>query len=89
MTVYTIDDFEFKVRQERVAQDEKWGEQSHTVFIWLAILGEEFGELQKACLEWRFYEYYHRPCEVGDELVQVAAVAKAMYESLKRQGWIH
>jgi hypothetical protein len=83
-----LDDFEFEVRGERARQDEKWGEQKHSPFIWLAILGEEFGELQKACLEWQFHEYYHRPCEIEHELIQVAAVAKAMYESLKRQGLI-
>ena len=40
-----------EVREEREAQEEKWGSQHHAPMEWLAILGEEFGEACKAALE--------------------------------------
>ncbi len=80
-----MDTFEALVKQERQRQDKKWGEQNHHPFIWLVILGEEYGELQKACLEEYFEEFYH-PQEgaIETELIQVVAVAKAMWECIKR-----
>ena len=62
---------------ERVRQDEKWGEQNHDVFKWLAILGEEVGEANKAALE---NDY----SELMQELIQIGAVTVAMIESLER-----
>lgn len=62
---------------ERYAQDAKWGEQNHYPAYWLAILGEEVGEANKAFLE-NDVEGYR------SELVQVAAVATAMVESIDR-----
>ncbi len=62
---------------ERNKQDIKWGEQNHDIYKWLAILGEEVGEVNKAALEDQYDE-------VVDELVQIAAVAVAMIESLDR-----
>ena len=32
------------ILRERFNQDEKWGEQNHDIYKWLAILGEEVGE---------------------------------------------
>ena len=61
------------VKEERERQDAKWGEQLHDPYTWIAILGEEYGEVCKAALE-----------DNGgyrDELVQVAAVAIAAIES--------
>ena len=66
--------------EERKSQDKKWGEQNHHPFKWLAILGEEVGEVNKAILENSLVDYY-------DELVQVAAVAIAMIESAHRGKW--
>lgn len=78
---------------ERVRQDVKWGEQNHDAERWMLILGEEYGEAQKAALELtvaverkpldaakvvRFVGEYRR------ELVQVAAVALAAIECLDR-----
>ena len=62
---------------ERDRQDKKWGEQNHDVYKWLAILGEEVGEVNKAALE----ENYN---ETIDELIQIGAVVVAMIESLER-----
>ena len=81
--------FEGLVSLERSRQDRKWGEQNHNPFVWLAILGEEFGELQKAILEYNFADYYKEPTkEIETELIQVTAVAKAMWECGKRNGWL-
>ena len=81
--------FEELVQVERQKQDEKWGQQDHHTFIWITILGEEFGELQKAVLENYFNDYYRKPTKtIENELIQVVAVAKAMWEAGKRNGWI-
>ncbi len=70
------------ITTERKRQDEKWGMQNHDNFTWLAILGEEFGEAQKAALEYRFgnssLDDYRK------ELIHVAAVAVAAIECFDR-----
>lgn len=68
------------IMEERARQDEKWGEQNHDPFVWLAILGEEYGEACKTAYEG---EEHH----LRVELVHVAAVAVAMLECGDRQGW--
>jgi len=65
------------ILSERQKQDDKWGEQNHDIYKWLAILGEEVGEVNKAALEGKYNE-------VIDELIQIGAVAVAMIESLDR-----
>jgi len=65
---------------ERQRQDDKWGEQNHHPYKWLAILGEEVGESNKAILEGSLLNY-------RDELIQVAAVAIAAIECLERGTW--
>jgi len=65
------------IMAERVRQDEKWGEQNHDVYKWLAILGEEVGEANKAALD---NDY----SELMQELIQIGAVTVAMIESLER-----
>jgi len=62
---------------ERKKQDLKWGPQNHDPLKWIAILGEEFGEVAKAVLEKDLDNY-------REELIQVAAVAMAAVESLDR-----
>lgn len=75
-----------EVLEERKRQDIKWGEQNHAPMEWVPILGEEFGEVSKAALE----EYFNHNNKSGDfkeyrkELIQVAAVAIQMIESLDR-----
>lgn len=75
-----------EVLQERNRQEEKWGEQNHHPLAWLAILGEEVGEVNKAVLEAFFpnYKTYGDYIQARVELIQVAAVAIAMIESLDR-----
>jgi hypothetical protein len=79
-----------EVINERKRQEEKWGPQNHNPPEWLMILGEEVGEANKAALEARFAgEYYASDKPSGlaayrTELIQVAAVAVAMVESLDR-----
>ena len=63
--------------RERERQDNKWGEQNHDMYKWLAILGEEVGEANQAALE-------GEKKKLIDELVQVGAVAVAMIESIER-----
>ena len=65
---------------ERQKQDDKWGEQNHDVYKWLAILGEEVGEANKAALE-------DSRDDVINELIQIGAVTVAMIESLKRNNY--
>lgn len=66
-----------EVNLERDKQDQKWGEQNHDGFKWLAILGEEVGECNKAFLEGDLKNF-------REELIQVAAVAVAIIESIDR-----
>ncbi len=76
-----------EVIQERARQDEKWGEQNHKPIEWCAILGEEVGEVNKAALEAHFKQYFKDNEQLANyrqELIQVAAVAVAMIESLER-----
>ena len=80
-----------EVRQERKRQDEKWGEQNHNPADWLMILSEEVGEASKAALEAKFV-HDDGGLRYRKELIQVAAVAVAMVESLDRgnfwlNGW--
>ncbi|MFH2143069.1 MAG: hypothetical protein ABIJ97_11635, partial [Bacteroidota bacterium] len=65
--------------EERNRQDNKWGEQNHHPYKWLAILQEEVGEASKAILESSLLKY-------RDECIQVCAVALAMIECLERGG---
>lgn len=67
------------VSRERTSQDQKWGEQNHTLLYWLGILGEEYGEVCKAVIEHLSVD------DVREELVQVAAVAVAAIEYIDRQ----
>jgi NTP pyrophosphatase (non-canonical NTP hydrolase) len=75
-----------EVLEERKKQNRKWGEQNHHPFAWLAILGEEVGEANKAALETHF-KYPGADADFSnyrEELIQCAAVAVAMVESLDR-----
>ncbi len=77
-----------EIQAERNKQDEKWGIQNHSPIEWCAILGEEVGEANKHALQAHFstdesyrkaqWEAYRK------ELIQIAAVAVAMAESLER-----
>lgn len=43
-----------KINNERNRQENKWGPQSHDPNVWLAILGEEFGESCQTALRWQY-----------------------------------
>ena len=74
------------VLTERQRQDAKWGEQNHPNEWWLAILGEEFGELSQAVLETHFKNGSDKGGieNIRREAIQVAAVAIAMIECIDR-----
>lgn len=76
------------IAAERQKQDEKWGEQNHSPIEWLAILGEEVGEANKHGLQAHFSKdaVYEKEqlMEYRKELIQIAAVAVAMIESIDR-----
>jgi NTP pyrophosphatase (non-canonical NTP hydrolase) len=61
------------ITQERLCQNEQWGEQTHDGPAWLSILMEEVGELAIAINDGDMDE-------LPMELVQIAAVACAAYE---------
>lgn len=82
---------------ERERQLDKWGTQDLDPLTWLPILGEEYGELCEAALALAAPELHnptgeydlpvqHLRARYRKELVQVAAVATAMIESLDRNG---
>lgn len=80
-----------EIEAERKAQDAKWGEQNHSPIEWSAILTEECGEVAKEALEFHFQrekntaEWSAQKLQsYRKELIQVAAVAVAMIESLER-----
>lgn len=74
------------VEKERARQDKKWGEQNHDIFYWLSILGEEYGEAQKAALE-REYKHLVDWQDVEKELIEMSAVILAILECAHRNNW--
>jgi len=78
-----------QVLLERTLQDNKWGEQNHEPFTWLSILGEEVGEAHQAAVESKFEKSNNHGQTITlynlrTELIQVAAVAISICESLDR-----
>lgn len=71
------------IRAERERQNAKWGEQSHDPYTWLAVLGEEYGELSQAILHDTFGG--KAAGTMRDELLHVAAVACQWLECIERQ----
>ena len=80
------------IAQERERQNNKFGPQNHSPMEWLPILMEEVGEAAKAALEPYFqakgyadkYDGTMSLFEFRKEMIQVAAVAVAIVESLDR-----
>lgn len=80
-------DFLFDITEERENQVKKWGLQNHSLIEWCAILSEEVGEVSREALEYHFKQFYPDTGQLQryeKELIQVAAVALAMLESLHR-----
>ena len=73
-----------EVGLERVRQDSKWGIQRHPIGVWLAILGEEFGEVCQAAQSY-LKLVSSKETDADDlytELIHVAAVASAIAEQV-------
>lgn len=78
------------IEAERERQDAKCGEQNHDPQVWMAVLGEEFGELCQAAndLRWPKGEPDADPFRHAlVEAVHTAAVAQAIVECLLRSTW--
>ncbi len=85
--MYCTEEVLAAVAAERTRQDEKWGEQNHLPPMWMAILGEEFGETCQEALRFSFGPSTSREKVLRnyrEELIQVAAVAVAAVECLDR-----
>lgn len=72
----------WEIIEERAKQVQKWGEERHTFSGWVAILGEEFGEVCKEVGD-TMYSCYP-DSNYRHELIQVAAVAMKMIEEYDR-----
>lgn len=78
------------VREERQRQDLLWGDQSgNSLFEWLSILGEEYGELCETVNETCFKNPHHPERggaeHIAKEAAQVAAVAVQIIEEAYRR----
>ena len=78
------------VRAERQRQDVLWGDQSgNSLFEWMSILGEEYGELCEAVNETCFKNSAHPDRggveNIAKEATQVAAVALEIIEAAYRR----
>lgn len=74
----------FDVIDERKRQDEKWGEQNHSAYVWASIIGEEYGEMCKAINEFGFNPTPEREQDIYTEAVQTMASCMAMLECMER-----
>ncbi len=67
-----------EVFDENIAQQLKWGRQTHTIAEWALILSEEYGELMKEMCESHF-QRVHRP-NLRTEAIQLATLALKVAE---------
>jgi NTP pyrophosphatase (non-canonical NTP hydrolase) len=88
MSLEKFAEISHEILQERVRQEQMWGEQNWRPSQWLAILGEEYGEVCRAVCDIELVRPEERTLEAWqnyrDELVQVAAVAIQMIEANDR-----
>lgn len=70
---------------ERCSQNEKWGEQQHTMAEWLSILVEEVGETAQAINRINFPNCAKKTDadDLYKELIHASAVASAMAEQVR------
>lgn len=73
------------VKDERFRQEDKWGQQDHDDFKWLAIASEELGEVAKEILTTEFGPQGGGHGDIRGELVQAAAVIAAWIEAIDRR----
>ena len=71
------------IKEERLRQNKKFGEQNHDDYHWLAVLTEEVGELAQAILHDEFGDKAAGTAPA--ELIQVAAVAVQWLECIQRR----
>ena len=75
------------VNKELSRQDELWGEQNHSFSEWMAILGEEYGEVCREVSEIRMAKGLGQMVEAADrldeELIQVIAVCFRILEKTR------
>lgn len=86
-----MENWEKLIDEERKRQDAKWGIQDVDPCWWLLYIAEEVGELSQAICHTFGSGKEPNPTAKGNvlkELVQVGALAKAMYESGIRNGWL-
>lgn len=80
-----------EIIEERLRQNEKWGEQNHSPLEWIAILTEEVGEVAREAHEFHFgvrgttEMIEDKLRKYRWEMVQVAAVAVQAIECLDRK----
>lgn len=74
------------VLKERERQNEIWGLQRHPLGTWLAILGEEFGEVCQAIQQGSVACKETDADDLYTELIHVAAVASAIAEQVREKG---
>ena len=78
-----------QISEEREEQIWKWGDQASNLdkdpFIWVGILGEEFGEVAQAALKHFDPLEPNKGCveDLENELIQTAAVCVAFVEWLR------
>jgi NTP pyrophosphatase (non-canonical NTP hydrolase) len=73
--IYTL------IEQENQAQIQKWGIQSHNLYVWYAIIAEEIGEIAKAILQ---YEHENGDKEaIIKESIQSVTLLLKLIEMLK------
>lgn len=73
-----------KVLEERMRQDEKWGESNHSASVWGMIIGEEYGEMCKAINELGFSPIPEIEERIYKEAIQTMASCMAMLECMER-----
>jgi len=74
--------FDLMIRKERVRQIELWGHQSHPGYLWISIIGEEFGEICDAFKQTYSDEDNKDSMNIAEEIIQLGAVCCAWYEHL-------
>lgn len=76
------------VAKERIFQHVKWGKQDHSDGDWLKILIEEVGEVAQAMQHNNKWSKDSDASDLYNELIQVAAVAVSIAESVKEKALI-
>ena len=73
---------------ERDRQNDAWGEQHYPWSEWLAVLGEEYGEVCQEVADLTFRRN-DDPARLRTELIQLAAVAVQIVEHIDSEGATH